>query len=276
MISAMKLASMFWLLALSLSGAVQAQLLAYCTITPSVLTKNSLGQDTCFVYYELLTQCVGATVTLYPLTAGLTYNGPSVAKGIDPSACTCSSVNYMLASACGYCQNQAWVTFAEFTSNCAASEITIGYPDPVPEAVVVPAWATVSIPTSYNFDPTAALEVGGASGSIGSSPTTAFTTTQPLPTTNYGSPGASKSNVGAAVGGGVGGGVGLIAIVSGLIYWWRKKRSQPPSSGVYPQAPPQPMHQTYTTHPAYTPVPQTSPDMCPKVEIPNDYEPTTL
>ncbi|KAF8491362.1 hypothetical protein F5888DRAFT_1736763 [Russula emetica] len=94
------------------SGFVVAQInVPDCNSTSWQWTFNSLGQNLCTVLAYMISTCNGGEFTVFQLQSGWVYFGPS---GIDnANLCECS-----LYSACGACQQQKWVTWSQWVTNC--------------------------------------------------------------------------------------------------------------------------------------------------------------
>ncbi|KDQ54605.1 hypothetical protein JAAARDRAFT_399571 [Jaapia argillacea MUCL 33604] len=197
----------------------------------SPLTQNSLGESPCVVLTSLWQVCTGNATVWGPLPQGDEYDPPKPDLG-EVNACTCSSVIYVLVSACGWCQNRNYTTWAIWTTNCTSAQVTKGFPASIPSGIAVPHWAYMDVSGfGGSFDPTIALQIGDSPESSAGAPVTPSTSTTassqptipisstiptsvPTPTTTK-----QNSDTGAIVGGSVGGFV-VLAVAAILLMWF--------------------------------------------------------
>ncbi|KAJ3916850.1 hypothetical protein F5877DRAFT_21644, partial [Lentinula edodes] len=76
---------------------------------------NSLQQSPCLVAALLESQCDPLGVQVPALPASNHYTGPSSGQA---TTCECSTLTYMLISACGACQNRTWISWQNWSQNC--------------------------------------------------------------------------------------------------------------------------------------------------------------
>ncbi|KDQ54604.1 hypothetical protein JAAARDRAFT_399493 [Jaapia argillacea MUCL 33604] len=161
----------FWLPVFQFHHGVKGQsaTAAQCNRS-SPLTQNSLGQSPCDDAAALWGVCTGDATPWPPLPNGSQYSPPQPDLG-EVNPCTCSSVVYVLASACGWCQNQNFTTWATWTTNCTTAQQTKGFPSLIPSGIAIPHWAYMDVSGfGGNFDPTIALQLGGTSDTASQTP----------------------------------------------------------------------------------------------------------
>ncbi|KAN0119096.1 hypothetical protein V8E52_004543 [Russula decolorans] len=192
-----------------------------CNSTSWQWTFNSLGQNPCTILAYMMSTCNGGQYTVFQLQSGWVYFGPS---GIDnANLCECSTVGYSLYSACGACQEQEWVTWSQWVTNCTKTLPPSSFPNPVPSQIHVPQWVLLDVTNENLWNASKSYSVGdspelGPGAVLGPSPT-------PSPPVNH------NSNTGAIVGGVVGG-VAAISIAVAVIFFYlrRRRRSRAPSA----------------------------------------------
>ncbi|KDQ54608.1 hypothetical protein JAAARDRAFT_71899 [Jaapia argillacea MUCL 33604] len=222
-------------------GANAQSTAAVCTLN-SALTTNSLGLDDCFLFGTLWSLCIGQSGTVGPLPAGYQYAGPYASKG-QVNSCSCSTVMYNIASACGYCQGGNWITYAQWAGNCSTSQMVTGYPSPIPPGVNIPHWAYMSMPSTGTFSPVAALQVGDTPESSAvpsqssTTPVPSASPTTPVPTPT---PTPKKSHAGAIAGGVVGAVVVICIVIAGALFLRRRSRQNNQTTANPYMAPPVP------------------------------------
>ncbi|KAH7907958.1 hypothetical protein BJ138DRAFT_1116251 [Hygrophoropsis aurantiaca] len=105
-------------------------------------TVNSLNQDPCQVANDLFAAdpCNQNDVSYPPMTApGSYYAGPQANQS---TSCTCNTVIYSLASACGLCQNGTFTFWIDWTDNCYANDTVYQeWPASIPSDTTIPPWA---------------------------------------------------------------------------------------------------------------------------------------
>ncbi|GJJ14556.1 hypothetical protein Clacol_008821 [Clathrus columnatus] len=153
--------------------------------------------------------CDGGNFNVPALSAGQIYFGPELGFG---NPCTCSTVTYSMAMACGACQGAGINKWSTWMTNCTSDEISIAvFPLAIPSAVTVPTWAYQNVTIHDLWDANEALTMANQH-QPDSSAIPQPTTTSNGPN-NTGSPSSnSKTNI-AAIAGGVAGGVVLIILV---------------------------------------------------------------
>jgi len=236
---------------LGIAPHVNAQAIGVTNVTciPSFSwADNSLGQNPCLVAAYLQSQCTGTTFSMYSLQPGYYYIGPTNDTSTQ-TPCICSSPVYMLASACGACQNRTFIAWEVWHKNCPANLLQDEgtYGEYIPSGTLVPRWAYLKPSDTHGyFYAAAAIAVGDTPESSGAPPssttsstlgTTRLTTTSSPTSTSRsgGSGGGSSAHVGAIVGGVVGGVVGLGLVV--LLGLWLLRRHGRPSSSSSPSTP---------------------------------------
>ncbi|KAI0250842.1 hypothetical protein BJV78DRAFT_1361936 [Lactifluus subvellereus] len=217
---------------LLLSGVAVAQIYAPADCIPQwQWTSNSLGQNACTVAAYLMGTCNRGAYTVPPLEPGESYSGPS--GDDDGNLCKCSTVAYSLLSACDACQQETWIDWSEYSTNCTRTMNVSSFPNPVPSGTRVPQWALldVTLENSWNNDKSFAvgdsLEI--APGTVISPSNASSTSPTPTPTLPTPSPTPTQSsslNAGA-IAVGVFSGVAAIAVAGLAIFFWlRRKRSK--------------------------------------------------
>ncbi|KAE9406045.1 hypothetical protein BT96DRAFT_934533 [Gymnopus androsaceus JB14] len=142
---------------------------------------NSLDQDPCAVA-TYLGQACNATYTIESLMPGQFYEGPDS----EATPCVCSSVFYMMFSACGGCQGStlfgSWSEYA-LTVNCETVYPMV-FPKPIPNETSIPHWAYADISDlGGGFFASSVEALGDApettGGSLPALSTSSLTSTQP-------------------------------------------------------------------------------------------------
>ncbi|KAI0275677.1 hypothetical protein BGY98DRAFT_44273 [Russula aff. rugulosa BPL654] len=181
-----------------------------CNSTTWQWTANSLGQDPCTVVAYMMSTCNGGQYSLWPLQPTWVYFGPSGTDNSD--LCECSTVGYSLFSACAACQEQDWITWSEWVTNCTKIMPPSSFPNPVPSQIRVPQWALLDVTSENDWN-------ASKSYSVGDSP-------EVSPGTFIGSSVNGNSNTGAIVGGVVGGVAGISIIAAVIFFYLRRRRSR--------------------------------------------------
>jgi len=181
----------------------------------------------------------GSNWNVGALGAGMSYVGPWISQA---NYCSCSSVVYNLVSACAACQNDVWVPWSEWSSNCSTSVTTLGqWPLDIPAGTAVPAYAYINPVIHGNtFNLTLAQNATGPQSTYFGTPTasinyhlstSATSGTTPVVTATVSvvaSAAAAKSTstpVGAIVGGVIGGLV-VLGLLGLLIFLLRRKNTK--------------------------------------------------
>ncbi|KAJ3851624.1 hypothetical protein EV368DRAFT_42726 [Lentinula lateritia] len=195
---------------------------------------NSLSQDPCTAATYLGAVCNNG-LQVPALPASNHYTGPSPGQA---TTCECSTLTYMLISACGACQNRTWISWQIWSQNCPIIERAYRFPVPLPTTTDVPSWAFMNISTAHATlsQPTSTSDT--ASSSSASSQTSPFfistsisTSTSVLSSTTTVSPTSSLSsaspNHAGAIAGGVVGGLTLLVALALVFLWFcvRRKRN---------------------------------------------------
>ncbi|KAH7873518.1 uncharacterized protein C8R40DRAFT_1112334 [Lentinula edodes] len=208
--------------------------------------ENSLQQSPCLVAALLESQCDPLGVQVPALPASNHYTGPSSGQA---TTCECSTLTYMLISACGACQNRTWISWQNWSQNCPIIELSV-FPVPLPTTTDVPLWAYMNISTingTFNVEaaqnnatlsqPTSTSDNASSSSassqtsplfistSISTSTSVSSSTTTVSPTSSVSS--ASPNHAGAIAGGVVGGLTLLVALA--LVFLWfcvKRKRNR--------------------------------------------------
>ncbi|KIK57661.1 hypothetical protein GYMLUDRAFT_45827 [Collybiopsis luxurians FD-317 M1] len=76
---------------------------------------NSLGQDPCQIA-TFLGQVCDSNYRIPAINSSESYFGPTPAQN---NSCLCSSVEYILLSACGACQGGTYRTWTGYNQNCS-------------------------------------------------------------------------------------------------------------------------------------------------------------
>ncbi|KAI0290348.1 hypothetical protein BC826DRAFT_1027138 [Russula brevipes] len=189
-------------------------------------TTNTLGQSACKVMAYLQATCYGGSYTVYTLTPGNIYGGPS---GIDIfNLCKCNTIVYSLMSACEACQEDPWETWSNYSDSCSKILPVATFPKPIPAGTRLPQWALLDVTQENTWNPNKsyairdATEIGpgtvlGPSGVSSVGPTSTSSSSS--------SSSGGSSNVGAIVGGVVGGIAAIIIACLAVFYWLRRRRS---------------------------------------------------
>ncbi|KZV96793.1 hypothetical protein EXIGLDRAFT_732361 [Exidia glandulosa HHB12029] len=204
------------------AGALSQKTNVTCNSDTSILN-NHLGQNPCLVTAYLLTPCATPIIVGPPQTG--VYGIPGT--GLPSNQSTCSSVTYMMLSACSACQGITANPPAGFGTWIALGPLTYINPFslsiPIPDGTAIPAWAFDDL-VNNGFD-LGLVEVQASANS-----------TSPAGPTSQQSGGGGKSTpVGAVpdlpiakiVGGVIG---GLAALVLGALAVWfilRRTRTRP-------------------------------------------------
>jgi hypothetical protein len=193
------------------SGFAAAQIYApLCTVAPA-LALNSLGQNPCEVAARLEATCHDGSFTINALGLGYEYLGPSSTDASD--LCQCNTVTYSLMSACGACQGRFWISWSDYSSNCAKTLPPSSFPNPIPSGTRVPQWALIDITSENLWDLDKAIAVGDSP--------------EQTPGTRLGTQ-KSSSNTGIIVGSAVGG-VAVISFVIAIVFFLRRRRREAPA-----------------------------------------------
>ncbi|KAI0246197.1 hypothetical protein BJV78DRAFT_1286662 [Lactifluus subvellereus] len=231
---------------LLLFGVAVAQIYAPADCIPLwQWTSNSLGQNACTVAAYLMGTCNQGAFTIDPLGPGESYFGPS--GDDDGNLCKCSTVAYSLLSACDACQQETWIDWSEYSTNCTKIMPVSSFPNPVPSGTRVPQWALLDVTLENSWNNNKSFAVGDSpeiapgtvispSNASSTSPTPTPTLPTPSPTPTH----SSSSNAGA-IAGGVVGGVAAIGVAGLAIFWLRRKRPQAPSAAFMVDGAPQPL-----------------------------------
>ncbi|KIK57657.1 hypothetical protein GYMLUDRAFT_61075 [Collybiopsis luxurians FD-317 M1] len=229
---------------LALSSTTRSQnTLTNATCTASFSwSENSFQQSPCIVTALLESLCVplgGVQVPALPVNNH--YNPPSPSQA---TTCECSTITYMLISACAACQSREWIAWQDWSVNCPIVELGV-FPLQLPSTIVVPSWAYMNISqingtfnvqaaqssscadaslsqtTSFSSSasPTSTLQ---DSTSLISSPTQAPTQ---VPTQASAHSSTSTTNVGA-IAGGIVGGLAVLVSLALMILWLCIRRSK--------------------------------------------------
>ncbi|KAI0246495.1 hypothetical protein BJV78DRAFT_1254372 [Lactifluus subvellereus] len=109
-------------------------------------TSNSIGQNPCVVAAHLMATCSGGSFSMPPLQQNNSYYGP--ARDDDSDAkdlCKCNTVVYSLLSACDACQQQEWIAWSRYSSNCTTIAPVSSFPYRIPSGTYVPYWALFDV-----------------------------------------------------------------------------------------------------------------------------------
>ncbi|KAJ3934839.1 MAG: hypothetical protein NXY57DRAFT_992615 [Lentinula lateritia] len=207
--------------------------------------ENSLQQSPCLVAALLESQCDPFGVQVPALPASNHYTGPSSGQA---TTCECSTLTYMLISACGACQNRTWISWQNWSQNCPIIELSV-FPVPLPPTTDVPLWAymnistingtfnveaaqnnaTLSQPTSTS-DNASSLSASSQTSSLLISAPISTSTTVLSSTTTVVNPTSSASsaspNHAGAIAGGVVGGLTLLVALALVLLWFCVKRKR--------------------------------------------------
>ncbi|KAF8327027.1 uncharacterized protein EI90DRAFT_1858604 [Cantharellus anzutake] len=173
---------------------------------------NTQGRTPCKVASELQAECASGRWDITPLPTGYRYIGPTTGQA---SYCICDSVTYQLMSACGACQNETWITYLEWSTNCGNITTLVEgeyQPSLIPPGTLVPRWAYIK-PSDFagTFNLYAAKSAGDTPESSRVPSITSSLGPRPPP--------GRHSNAGAIAGGVVGGvlGFALIAVFAAWV-----------------------------------------------------------
>ncbi|KAJ3991785.1 hypothetical protein F5050DRAFT_1792536 [Lentinula boryana] len=181
---------------------------------------NTLDQSPCVVA-SYLGQACDVQYSIPSINSSDHYGGPDL--GAQANACQCSSVLYILLSACGACQGGSFITWSAYIQNCTTIYPTI-FPEDIPSGTKVPRWAYQNVTAEDDFNPTEAQAVGDAPESTGTAPPTGSTSVSTPTVTSSALNQGKKTNAGAIAGGVVGGVVVLLLAVAALLYLRRRQR----------------------------------------------------
>ncbi|RDB21236.1 hypothetical protein Hypma_011744 [Hypsizygus marmoreus] len=253
--------SLLLIVSLGTNGALGAT----CTLPSFQWATNSQRQDPCSLAVQLGGVC-GIQSVLPDLEGADDHYDPPTTD--SQNSCTCSSVIYLLVSACAECQGASSSSWSRWIVNC--SEPSSGFPQTLPAGVAVPSWAYLDVAVSDKFDaeqaqrtatrrptestgpgitltdtdtalPTSPISLPPKPSSTSSTAPIAIasTTSLALPATQVPSTTSSKSNsnIGPIVGGAIGGFV-FVVLTAGLLFWWiiRRRRSRIAPSTAYKNA----------------------------------------
>ncbi|KAJ4487762.1 hypothetical protein J3R30DRAFT_844436 [Lentinula aciculospora] len=197
---------------------------------------NSFQQSPCLVAALLESLCDPFGVQIPALPASNHYTGPSSDQA---TTCECSTVTYMLISACGACQNRDWIPWQNWSQNCPTIELSI-FPVPVPATIDVPLWTYMNISMIngiFNVEvaqnnATLSQSTSDSASSFTSLQTSStfisLSTSVPLPVTtvNANSTPPNSQNHGGAIAGGVVGGLTLLVALALFILWFGVKHKR--------------------------------------------------
>jgi len=211
----------FFLALAAVPAAVAQSANANCTDIPTYnWVFNSKSQSPCLVAEDLATVCDRNGFTLYPLSPGGSYGGPSEDQNNN---CHCTSVFYSLISACAACQDGSWIPWTQYIQNCSTQVFLTVYPANIPSYTSVPHWAYLNVSASNNsFNLDAASSASGPESISPGSATAGAGTTGSTSTSKSSS--HSKASPGTIAGAVVGSIIGASIIVGGILYWLNKKR----------------------------------------------------
>ncbi|KAJ4487766.1 hypothetical protein J3R30DRAFT_845604 [Lentinula aciculospora] len=181
---------------------------------------NSLDQSPCVVA-SFLGQACDTQYSIPSINTNQHYGGPTTGPQDNP--CQCSSVMYILLSACGACQGGSFITWSAYEQNCTRVYVPT-FPANIPSDTKVPRWAYQNVTAEDNFNPTEAQAVGDAPESTGTVPPTGTTSVSTPSTTPTVSSQGKKTNAGAIAGGVVGGAIVVLLAVLALLYLRRRRR----------------------------------------------------
>jgi len=207
---------------------------AECIGNTAKWTYNSHNLSPCNVSRALEDACFGNLIYPDKLDPSGEYLGPD--ENIS-NPCDCSSVLYVLLSACALCQNGAIDTWADYSVNCRAGDITIGrFPLPFPKGITIPAWAFVDVTVDNLWIPSKAEAMAGKSPDLAANPptpsssvSTSSTTASPLSTTTQAAlpttPSTHKNSQTGSIAGGVAGGLAAVGILMiGIVLFLRYRK----------------------------------------------------
>jgi len=188
---------------------------------------NSLNQSPCVVASYLGGVCNSGLFSVPPLANGSLYLGPTL---LNTNACRCSSVFYSLISACSLCQNQDFLKWSSYSTNCTPA-YTI-WPESIPSGTKVPHWAYLNVAgVDDSFNPTSAEAAGDSpeSSAVGQATSSGFfssdfSTGNPGPTNAADSNSSHSSSKAGPIAGGVVGGVVGLALIAALLFWLLRRR----------------------------------------------------
>ncbi|KAJ3775393.1 hypothetical protein FB446DRAFT_407780 [Lentinula raphanica] len=225
----MMLSTLLGLVSLSLVSGVDGQIVAptcNASLGFQAWAYNSLGQSPCEIA-SILGQACDTQYTIPAITTNEHYSGPSTGPQAS-NQCLCSSVMYILLSACGACQGGTFITWSAYDNNCTGIYPTI-FPVNIPSGTRIPHYAFQNVTAEDDFNPTEAESEAGSPESTGTSPptgsisSTSSATTSPTVTSSTSSQ-TKKTNSGAIAGGVVGGVIVLLLAVAALLFFRRRQR----------------------------------------------------
>jgi len=213
---------------------------------------NAEQQSPCLAVAYVIAACAGNTWTQPALPSGYSYDSPN---GTTVTPCYCSWSCYNLMMACTLCQNPANTgdikTWPSFSQNCPSNYKEAVFPQGyvIDNNASIPYWATIN-PTTWSFE---LFDIDQAQSYANQNHSDYYS--------SISSPGSSSSttkNLGPIVGGAVGGAIGLLCILAGgyfLFKRWKSRRLRSPNGGTPILRMDTPM--TNTTHARWSSVPST-------------------
>ena len=186
--------------------------------------RNAEGIDPCALSMNLQRTCTTIDPVVQ-LTGGESYLGPTSVEAATP--CICTTVMYNIIAGCAACQHQLsskvtrnWVSWSQWSALCQdRSSIMDGVWNRVTLFnSTIPAWAYTKVFQTNYFDLQQAVNIG-VSSTAGPTSTSTSSSTPAAATSN-----TTTTKVGAIVGGALGG-VGLIlAIITGIFCFLRRRQ----------------------------------------------------
>ncbi|KAH7907959.1 hypothetical protein BJ138DRAFT_1116252 [Hygrophoropsis aurantiaca] len=169
-------------------------------VSSSILSSQSYTYPIDDVSYPPLTATTGPSSY---------YTGPQANQS---TSCTCNTVIYSLASACGLCQNGTFLYWSEWTDNCYANDTVYQeWPASIPSDTTIPPWAYMPLVNGFWDGPQAeanASAVAQSSTSASSSTATSSTTSSAVTTSTAPASGGSSASTTSASAGPTGAGTG--------------------------------------------------------------------
>ncbi|KAI0352706.1 hypothetical protein OH77DRAFT_752585 [Trametes cingulata] len=195
---------------------------------------NAHSQSPCTVAAFLLSPCSSAdSPVIIPALAGSRSAYNFAGTSLDSSECVCSTVTFAMLYACATCQGAEvsilpWYIASE---NCTQKYLE-SYPEDIPRGTSVPAWAYDElIDISGHLDINRAKEtailaepdatLSGFYGSLQPSATGFTSDTPDVPDGVFDS--SDSTSIGVIIGAAVGGSVGAILLISGIIWFIRRR-----------------------------------------------------
>ncbi|KAG9015012.1 hypothetical protein FRB94_007084 [Tulasnella sp. JGI-2019a] len=219
-----------------ISLEVKAQTTNAVCATNHTYLYNQGGQSPCLITAYLENACapVGGNWNVGALGPNQNYVGPYV-EGAN--YCSCSSVVYSMISACAACQNDLWIPWSTWSTNCTTNITTIGqWPLDIPVGTEIPAWAYQNVTlhdtfvlanaqattgigpeSTYYGTPTASINPHSSSSTAAAATAPITANINPNPTQVSTTSGGSKTPVGPIVGGVIGG-IAVLFLAGVLIY----------------------------------------------------------